>query len=139
MVALLKEQGEVSKLLMQHQLQATLPKKTITPFGGDPLDYASFKRSFEQIIESKVADERERLYYLEQYTNNDPNKLVKSCMHIEQNPYTKAKALKKCGDSYKVTCAFITGHWVGVAVGWGWREGPLLWRLIPPKFKYYYF
>lgn len=107
-VDLIKEQGNLTKLLLEQQLRATLPQRSITPFSGDALEYISFIRAFEYTIDSKTSNEKDRLYYLEQYTVNDANKLVKSCMHMEDG-YSKAKALlkKKFGNRHKVAEAFV--------------------------------
>lgn len=107
-VGLMREQGNLTRLLMEHQMRALLPQRSIKAFGGDALEYVSFIRAFEHNIESKIFNEKDKLYYLDQYTINDANKLVKSCMHMEEG-FSKAKQLlqKKFGGKYKIAEAFV--------------------------------
>ena len=104
----MREQGNLTRLLLEQHTRALLPQRSVTPFGGDALEYVSFMQAFQHNIESKLHDERDKYYYLEQYTINDANKMVKSCMHMEY-AYSRAKELlrKKFGDGYKVAEAFI--------------------------------
>ena len=67
-----KEPGEQTKLmdtLISYNLKSLMPKAEVQKFSGDITQYRSFIRSFESIISSKLVDEEEKLYYLEQYTS----------------------------------------------------------------------
>ena len=58
------------------------PEVVIPKFSGDPLDFASFVRSFDSRIASRTSDEGERLYHLEQFTVGTARDIVRSCMHM---------------------------------------------------------
>ena len=77
-------------------------------FCGDPLQYVSFKRAFEHEIEEKLSNETDNLFDLDQYTINEPNKLVKSYFHMPGG-YNKAKEMlkKKYGDRYPIAEAYV--------------------------------
>ena len=57
-----------------------LPELSVPKFGGDPLEYVSFIRSFDSRVASRTSDERERLYFLEQFTTGTPREIVRSCI-----------------------------------------------------------
>ena len=107
-IDLVKEQGSLTKLLLEQHTRALLPQRSITPFSGDALEYVSFMHTFEHNIERKLSEEKEKYYFLEYFTTGDANRVVKSCMRMEQ-PFIKAKELlkKKFGDGYKVAQAFV--------------------------------
>ena len=107
-IDLVKEQGSLTKLLLEQHTRALLPQRSITRFGGDALEYVSFMHTFEHNIERKLSEEKEKYYFLEYFTTGDAEIVVKSCMRMEQ-PFTKAKELlkKKFGDGYKVAQAFV--------------------------------
>ena len=46
----------------------SLPKKELTIFDGDPLEYWNFIKSFENSITANATSESEKLVYLLQYT-----------------------------------------------------------------------
>ena len=79
---LVRQQGSLTKLLLEHHLKASLPQRNIEPFTGDPLEYASFMRSFEYTIEQRATNDQDKLYYLDEYTVGEPN--VRSCMYLKQ-------------------------------------------------------
>ena len=57
-----------------------LPELSVPKFGGDPLEYVSFIRSFDSRVASRTTDEREKLYFLEQFTTGTPREIVRSCI-----------------------------------------------------------
>ena len=67
---------------MTQQKKSSLPSPRVPNFDGDPLEYGSFIRAFENIIESKTSSSSERLYYLEQFTSGDVKELVRSCQYL---------------------------------------------------------
>ncbi|XP_033098946.1 uncharacterized protein LOC117102676 [Anneissia japonica] len=104
---LLQKQGEV---LLQWAIQSGLPKKELTKFSGDPTDYGRFVRAFEHEVEGKVKEDRDRLYYLEQYTSGDVNQLVRSCMAMEaKKGYAEAKKAlaARYGNPFKLADAYF--------------------------------
>ncbi|CAH1277646.1 Hypp9739 [Branchiostoma lanceolatum] len=72
---LVSQQAEVTKLMIDHNNQASLPTRTIRAFDGNPLQYTRFTRAFKHAIESKTTDAEERLGYLEQYTTGEARRL----------------------------------------------------------------
>ena len=64
----------------QLALSMTLPKVEVPTFGGDPINYSQFIRSFETLIETKTASSSARLCYLIQYTSGDVQELMRSCL-----------------------------------------------------------
>lgn len=107
---ILQSQNNITKSLVRQQQIASLPKRDIVTFDGDILQYQSFIRSFEQIIESKVESSEERLSFLEQYTKGPAQVLVKSCLHLPSDrSFQTAKHLLKenYGNEYRIANAYI--------------------------------
>jgi hypothetical protein len=102
------QQGELTKLLLEHNLKSSLPQRVIQTFDGDPLEYPAFMSAFKYCIEEKSTSDKDRLYYLEQYTRGDANKLVRSCMSAEDGYFQAKKLLeKKYGNKHKIAEAFV--------------------------------
>ena len=74
------QQGQLTKLLLEHSLKAGLPKRIIEPYDGDPIRYPTLMAVFEYCIEEKLKSDKDKLYYLEQQTKGEANALVRSCM-----------------------------------------------------------
>ena len=107
---ILQKQNDITSMLMQQQMSATLPQREMTIFDGDPLHYISFIRTFEHCVESKASTYHDCLYYLEQYTKGQPRALVRSCLHMaSQQGYEKAKELLKehFGNEYIIAAAYM--------------------------------
>ena len=66
-----QQQNEIMKGFSDQQRKSSLPTPQVPMFDGDPVEYDNFIRAFENIIETKVQRDVERLYYLEQYTVGD--------------------------------------------------------------------
>lgn len=79
---IMQRQNDITEMLVKHQRMSQLPRRDVPIFYGEPLSYHSFIRAFEQTIESKTANEQDRLLYLQQFTCRDPCDLVLSCEHI---------------------------------------------------------
>lgn len=95
--------------LVQQQHLISLPARNIPLFDGDPLQYVSFMRAFEQGVEEK-ASKSDCLYYLEQFTRGQPRELVRSCLYMTPElGYDKAKQLvqEHFGCKYKIAVAYI--------------------------------
>ena len=103
----------LQQLLNQHQqsaLSMTLPNAEVPTFGGDPLDYCNFIRSFENLIETKTTSGSARLYYLVQYTSGDVQELMRSCLSMRPDKgYETAKNLLKqrYGQAYRIAMAYL--------------------------------
>eukprot|EP00794_Sanderia_malayensis_P021083 gene21083-23139_t len=68
---------ELENLLIQQQqntLALMLPQPELPTFGGDPIEYCNFIRSFENLIEARTDNCSARLYYLIQSTSGDLQK-----------------------------------------------------------------
>ena len=66
----------------QHTLALMLPQPELPTFGGNPIEYPSFIRAFESLIESRTDSNSARLYYLVQYTSGDVHELMHSCLSM---------------------------------------------------------
>ena len=87
-----------------------LPEVVIPKFSGDPLDFASFVRSFDSRIASRTSDEGERHYYLEQFTVGTAREIVCSCMHMSlELAYQEARRRleRRFGDKFLLSQAYI--------------------------------
>eukprot|EP00057_Strongylocentrotus_purpuratus_P015238 XP_011669712.1 PREDICTED: uncharacterized protein LOC100890342 [Strongylocentrotus purpuratus] len=110
MIICMQQQNQLMQMLVQCNMRASLPSPQVKPFCGNPLEYRSFIKSFEHAVESKTADNTDRLYYLDQYTRGEANSIVKSCMYgPSEAGYLKAKELlrKKFGDKHKIMEAMM--------------------------------
>ena len=104
-------QNEIMQEIISQQQKATLPKRSIPIFSGDPIEYCSFMRAFEAGIERKETDNISRLYYLEQHTSGKAKELVRSCQHMAPNEgYKKAKEVLKerFGQENKLAVAYVS-------------------------------
>ena len=102
------QQNEIMKGFSLQQRKSTLPQQRVPVFVGNPSEYNNFIRAFENIIEAKVANSSERLYYLEQFTIGQARELVKSCHHVApMRGYQEARDLLKrnYGNKYKIAAA----------------------------------
>ena len=94
----------------QHTLALMLPQPELPVFGGDLIEYCSFIRAFESIIESKTDSSSTRLYYLIQYTSGDVNELMRSCLTMSaEEGYREARRLLKqrYGQDYRIAAAYV--------------------------------
>ena len=111
LAAVMQQQNQMTKLLVDHNNMAALPLQKLQVFKGDPLKYKAFVRAFKHGIEAKTHDSEDRLYYLEQSTADDPGELVASCIHMDpEGGYTRARELleKKYGNAYVIAQAYTT-------------------------------
>ncbi|XP_071959793.1 uncharacterized protein [Antedon mediterranea] len=75
------------------------------------MDYGRFKRAFEHEVEGKVRSERDKLYYLEQYTTGEVNNLVKSYLAMDPGKgfrQAKQALIDKYGNPFRLADAYIT-------------------------------
>lgn len=101
------------ELLQQQQryaLAVTLPTPEVPTFDGNPVEFNSFVRAFEHLIEAKTTSDSARLYYLIQYTSGNVQELMRSCLTMApQAGYKEARRLLKAkyGQNYKIATAYI--------------------------------
>lgn len=105
--------NHLQQFLGQHHqwaLSMTLPDAKVPVFGGDPVEYCHFIRSFENLIEAKTTSSNMRLYYLVQYTSGDVQELMRGClsMDFDEGYQTARKLLKqRYGQSYRIATAYL--------------------------------
>ena len=103
----------LQELLLGQQesaLALTLPQPEVPRFTGNPMEYWTFIRAFENLTESKTSSHSAHLYYLVQYTSGEVKELVRSCLAMREDVgYLKAKNLlrKRYGQSYRIANAFV--------------------------------
>ncbi|KAL9980361.1 hypothetical protein ACROYT_G008936 [Oculina patagonica] len=108
-----QQNQQVQQLLKQQQLHTlalTLPQPEVLTFTGDPIEYCSFIRAFESMIEAKTASPSSRMYYLVQYTAGDVQELMRSCLAMDSDKgYLEARKLlaKRYGQPYKIASAYV--------------------------------
>jgi len=107
--ALQLQQTRIMEMLAINQNKSKLPQPRVPTFNGNPVEYRTFARAFESLIESRTTSGTERLYYLEQYTAGDVKELVRSCHHLAPDEgYAEARRLieKKFGHEFRIASAY---------------------------------
>ena len=105
-----RKQAELSQMIVTQQARSLLPSHEPPTFSGDVMSYPAFIAAFETLIESKVDNSSERLYFLDQYTSGKAKELIKGCLQMKSgDPYKEARRLlkKHFGDPYKIASAYI--------------------------------
>ena len=89
--------GSILELLVKQLLGLNfLPKQQPQVFSGNYFDYPNFVSSFDCLIESRVNDPKQRLYYLNQFTSGDANEVIKGLVNLNSpEAYAKARNLLK--------------------------------------------
>ena len=101
---------ELIKQQQESTLALTLPEPEVPTFNRDPIEYWTFVRAFENLIERKTTSESARLYYLVQYTTGEVRELVKSCltMNPEEGYHEACSLLKqRYGQGYRIAIAYV--------------------------------
>ncbi len=101
-------QNDIAEIFIKQQSLSTLPPMDIPVFSGDPLEFTFFIRAFEHGVENKTTNNKDRLYFLEQFTTGQPKVLVRSCQHMtSERGYKKAKRLlyQHFGNEYTIATA----------------------------------
>ncbi|KAL0146845.1 hypothetical protein M9458_057784 [Cirrhinus mrigala] len=109
-LSIMQKQNVITELLVKQQQLSQLPTKDISVFKGDALQYKSFMRAFEHAIEQKTDNDQDKFYFLEQFTDGEPQELVRSCAHMTPSKgYHEAKKLlhKHYGDELVIANAYI--------------------------------
>lgn len=102
--------SKLMETLVSYNLKSLMPKAEVQRFGGDNTQYRSFIRSFESVISSKLTDEEEKLFYLEQYTTGKPREIVRACLHMSPGTgYQEARRLleKRYGNHERIVAAYM--------------------------------
>lgn len=97
---ILNQQNKISQRMIRNQEMASLPNREPDSFDGSDLTkFLPFVQSFRRLIESRVENYEDRLYYLNQYTKGKPNDLVRSCLYMEPKAGYET-AMRQLTDKY---------------------------------------
>ena len=102
-----------SQILQTHQQIAasmSLPAPQVPKFKGDPMKYNEFILAFEARIVSRATSAADRLYYLRQHLEGEPNDLIGGCIYkTPEEGYPEARALlqNEYGDPYRISVAYV--------------------------------
>lgn len=105
-----RDQAQLLEALLQTTERAQLPPTEIMKFRGDAAQYFSFIRSFESRIGSKHISDQEKLFYLQQFTEDQPKEIVRGCLLMSPDRgYQEARRLlhKRYGNEEKISAAHI--------------------------------
>jgi len=108
-----RQNQRMQELIKQQQestLALTLPEPEVPTFNRDPIEYWTFVRASENLIERKTTSKSARLYYLVQYTTGEVRELVKSCltMNPEEGCREACSLLKqRYGQGYRIATAYV--------------------------------
>ena len=106
-----RKQTELSQVMVTQQARSLLPSSEPPMFSGDAMEFPAFMTAFESLIESKVEDSCERLYFLGQYTSGKAKEIINGCLQRKsEGSCQEAKGLLKrqFGDPFKIANAHIT-------------------------------
>ena len=101
--------SSVVKLIAEQQQMRLLPVQRPPVFSGNYFDYATFINAFESLIECRVTDPKQRLYYLNQYTAGDAKESIKGLITLDSTDSNEKarKVLKeRFGHPYRVAQAY---------------------------------
>ena len=77
-------------------------------FNGDPLEFHFFMSCFENVVESKVNDQKGKLILPIKYASGEAKDLIKRCVHRTDDCYDYAEGLlvARFGDPYKILVSY---------------------------------
>ena len=104
-----EELSSVVKMIAEQQHMSLLPVQRPPVFSGNYFNYAAFINAFESLIESRVTDPKQRLYYLNQYSAGDAKESIKGLITLDStDSYEKARKVLKerFGHPYRVAQAY---------------------------------
>ncbi|XP_030855919.1 uncharacterized protein LOC115929920 [Strongylocentrotus purpuratus] len=92
------EEGATKQMLremIRFTAENSLPSPDLEPFNGDPLDYLTFIRNFEYVVEKRTDEPFRRLELLLKYTRGEAHELIRECPHIQpsKRAYETAKSM----------------------------------------------
>ncbi|XP_043211215.1 uncharacterized protein LOC122375781 [Amphibalanus amphitrite] len=79
-------------------------------FAGNVTEYTQFTKTFDSNIGSKLANDEERLAYLDQYLVGEPKELIRSCLLMSPSEgYSEARNRlhQRYGDPYRTVAILI--------------------------------
>ena len=93
-VNLQAKQAELSSMIINQQKTTHLPVKEPPIFSGDPFEYPAFITAFDSIISANVPSDRDRLFFLNKYTKDKANEVVKGFLAMSSDSaYKEARKL----------------------------------------------
>ena len=112
-------QTELTQMISKQQARSLLPSHQPPTFSGDVMSFPAFIAAFEILIESKVDNSSELLYFLDQYTSGKGKELIRGCLQMKSGgSYKEARRIlkKHFGDPYKIASAHIAklSNWPAV-------------------------
>ena len=88
------KQAELSSMIINQQKTTHLPVKEPPIFSGDPFEYPAFITAFDSIISANVPSDRDRLFFLDKYTKDKANEVVKGFLAMSSDSaYKEARKL----------------------------------------------
>ena len=75
----------MDKMALTKKQGFSLPRKELTFFDGDPLDYWNFTKSFQNSITANASSESEKLIYLLQYTSGVAKDTIECCLVMDSS------------------------------------------------------
>ena len=114
-----RKQTELTQMIATQQAKSFLPSHQPPTFSGDVMSYPAFIAAFETLIESKVDNSSELLYFLNQYISGKAKELIRGCLQMKSgDSYKEARRLlkKHFADPYKIASAYIAklSNWPAV-------------------------
>ena len=100
-----RKQTALSQIMVSQKAKSLLPSSEPPVFYDDAMEFPAFMTAFESLIESKVEDICERLYFLGQYTSGKAKEVINGCLKRKsEGSYKEAKGLLKrqFGDPFKI-------------------------------------
>lgn len=99
----------VVKLIAEQQRMSLLPAQQPPVFFGNHFDYAAFTSAFASLIECRVSDPKQRLYYLSQFTSGNAKESIQGLITLDSlDSYDKARKVLKerFGRPYRIAQAY---------------------------------
>ena len=108
-VEIQRKQTELCQIMVSQQARSLLPSSEPPVLYGDAMEFPAFMTAFASLIESKVEDSCERLYFLGQYTSGKAKEVINGCLQRKpEGSYKEAKGLKRqFGDPFKIANGHI--------------------------------
>ena len=86
------QQHGIAQAIAKGMEAAWLPTPHLSIFSGNPLDWPTWKVSFETVIEKRSMSSNEKILYLLQYLSGPPKKIVEGYQFLKtDDAYTEAK------------------------------------------------
>ena len=86
------QQHGIAQAIAKGMEAARLPTPHLSIFSGNPLDWPTWKVSFETVIEKRSMSSNEKILYLLQYLSGPPKKIVEGYQFLKtDDAYTEAK------------------------------------------------